>query len=197
MLTRRLHRIAGLVMLLPLTGWAVTGFFFFVKPGYGAAYEILQPRTYPLEGSLSFQADPAWMEVRYLRTVLGGHLIVRTSKGWSHLDPETLQPRGLPEREAIRSLLEDAFTANPARYGRVVSVEGETITTDTGISIKLNWERLSLDQRGPDTDRIDFLYRVHYLQWTGVTSIDRVLGLLGLALVLVLSALGARLFFKS
>ena len=183
-------------MLLPLTGWAVTGFIFFVKPGYGAAYEILQPGTYPIEGNISIQPDPAWMEFRYLRTILGGHLLVRTSKGWSHLDTQTLQPVSLPDKEAIRSLLEDAFTANPGRYGKVVSVEGNQITTDTGIRIKLDWQRLSLDQRGPDTDRIDLLYRIHYLQWTGVAAIDRVLSLLGITLVIVLSALGARLFFK-
>lgn len=196
MLTRRLHRIAGLVMILPLLGWAVTGFFFFVKPGYGAAYEILQPKTYPIEGSIAIEANPEWLEFRYLRTILGDHLIVRTSKSWSHLDPQTLQPRGLPDGEAIRSLLEDAFTVNPERYGRVVNIDENRITTETGVRIKLNWDRLTLDQRGADTDRIDFLYRIHYLQWTGLPYVDRVLGMLGLALVFVLSVLGARLFFK-
>jgi len=68
-----------------------------------------------------------------------------------------------------------------------------TITTDTNTRIVLDWKRLTLQQRGMDTDRIDLLYRIHYLQWTGVTAIDRILGPLGLALVLALSILGLML----
>jgi hypothetical protein len=56
---------------------------------------------------------------------------------------------------------------------------------------------MSFQQRGPDTDRIDALYRIHYLQWTGVPAIDKVLGLAGIILVLALSALGVRLLFGS
>lgn len=51
-------------------------------------------------------------------------------------------------------------------------------------------------QRGADTDRIDLLYKVHYLQWTGMAVIDRVVGMVGIFLVLALTALGARLAFK-
>jgi hypothetical protein len=96
----------------------------------------------------------------------------------------------------VRALLTDAFSANPARYGRISGIEGSTITTDTGVRIELDWTRLALAQRGKDTDRIDLLYKIHYLQWTGVKGLDNVLGALGIILVLVLSALGARLFFS-
>ena len=65
--------------------------------------------------------------------------------------------------------------------------------TDTGVEVTLDWNRVSLQQRGRDTDRIDRLYKVHYLQWTGVKSIDRVLGFVGLSLVLGLTVLGVRL----
>jgi hypothetical protein len=90
----------------------------------------------------------------------------------------------------------DAVSANPARYGQISGVKGNTITTDTGVLIELDWTRLTLAQRGKDTGRIDLLYKIHYLQWTGVNGLDKVLGALGIILVLVLSALGARLFFS-
>jgi hypothetical protein len=90
-------------------------------------------------------------------------------------------------------LIADAFTANPARYGRILSLDGSVATTDTGAVITFDWNRLSLQQRGRDTDRIDLLYKVHYLQWTGQKTIDKVLGLAGLTLLIALTALGARL----
>jgi hypothetical protein len=39
------------------------------------------------------------------------------------------------------------------------------------------------------------LYRIHYLQWTGIKSVDQVLGVVGILLIVALSLLGARLFF--
>jgi len=85
---------------------------------------------------------------------------------------------------------------NPKRYGQIVSVNGKTVTTDTGIVVTIDWDRMSLQQTGSDTKWIDSLYRIHYLQWTGVRSIDRVVGLTGIALILILTALGASLAFR-
>lgn len=195
MTTRALHRVIGLVMLLPLAGWAVTGAVFFLKPGYAGAYEFLQVKTYPLEATIAMQTDPPWTEARFVKTILGEHLLARTSRGWIHLDPRSLQPMPEPSADDISSLVTDAFSANPARYGRVASIEGYNITTDTGVRVELDWNRLALTQRGKDTDRLDALYKIHYLQWTGVKGVDKVLGALGILLVLALSLLGARLFF--
>jgi hypothetical protein len=195
MTVRRLHRTLGLVMLLPFVGWAATGIVFFTKPGYGAAYDALAVKTYPLDRPFTVQPDPAWREVRYLRTILGDHLIVRTAKGWTQLDPATLQPAAPPGPDDVRRLIADAFTANPNRYGRIVGFEGSVATTDTGAVITFDWNRLGLQQRGRDTDRIDLLYKVHYLQWTGQKTIDKVLGLTGLILLMALTALGARIAF--
>ncbi|MFY9573267.1 MAG: PepSY domain-containing protein [Blastocatellia bacterium] len=195
MKTRALHRIVGLVMLLPLVGWAVTGAFFFLKPGYGGAYEALQVRTYPIDANISLQPDPSWLEVRLEKTILGEHLLARTTGGWRHLDPRSLQPRPRPSGDDIRVLVNDAFSVNPSRYGQVTSIDDASITTDTGVHVALDWNRLALAQRGKDTDRIDTIYKIHYLQWTGVESVDRVVGALGILLLLLLSALGARLFF--
>jgi PepSY-associated TM region len=191
---RKLHRVIGLVMLLPLFGWAITGFVFFVKPGYEGAYELLQPKTYQMDArAISLTPDPSWLEFRYFKTILGNHLIVRTSQGWRHLDPATLTVRKKPTDEEIRMLVLDAFSSNPNRYGRISAVTGETVTTSTQVRIALDWSRLSLQQKGRDTDRIDRFYKIHYLQWTGVKWIDRILGMTGLALITVLSILGLML----
>ena len=214
MTSRTLHRIIGVVLILPMVGWAVTGFVFFIKPGYGGAYELLSVKTYPLEGAAPIglglglrqaQATPSlsrgenqaelrsWLEYRVFRTILGEHLLVRTATGWQHLNPNTLQPMPAPSDEEVRRLVTDAFASNPLRYGTITRVDSGVISTDTGVEITLDWNRVSLQQRGRDTDRIDRLYKVHYLQWTGVTSVDRVLGFVGLSLVLALTVLGVRL----
>ena len=193
---RALHRALGITMLLPLLAWAVTGAVFFIKPGYGGAYESLAVRTYPLTAPVSVPPAADWREVRYLKTVLGDHLIARTESGWKQLDPATLQERPAPTEAEVRTLVSDAFTVNPERYGQVATIDGPVITTDTGVRATFDWNRLSLSQRGRDTDRIDAIYRVHYLQWTGVESLDKVLGGLGLLLMIALSGFGVRLLFR-
>lgn len=196
MKVRTLHRFIGVILLLPFLAWAVTGFIFFLKPGYADAYEILSPKTYPLDQAVSVSPKSDWLEYRYFRTILGDHLLVRTDKGWQHLNPTNGQPRVRPTQSEIELLLKDAFTANPLRYGDISSVSDNTAQTNTGVEVTTDWANLSLNQRGKDTDRIDLLYRVHYLQWTGVKSLDKVLGLLGLTLVMVLSVLGGWLAFR-
>src|SRR5205809_4660289 len=94
---RPIHRVIGIIMLLPLITWAVTGAVFFIKPGYGAAYDSLPVRTYPLEGTIAVRPDPSWREVRHLRTILGLHLLARTDKGWLQFDPATLRPAAPPQ----------------------------------------------------------------------------------------------------
>lgn len=196
MKARSLHRLIGLIMLLPLFGWAVTGAIFFLKPGYAGAYDLLQVKTYPLDAVTQITGDAAWLEARLLKTVLGEHLLVRTGEGWRHLDPRTMQAKPPPSEEELRRLLTDAFSANSQRYGKITNINGGEVTTDTNVRVTLNWERLTLAQRGADTDRIDLFYKIHYLQWTGIPSLDKVLGGAGIALILTLSLLGASLFFR-
>ena len=192
---RKLHRIIGLVMLLPFFGWALTGLVFFLKPGYDGAYEMLQPKTYPMNEQVALSPAPSWLEFRYCRTMLGNHLIVRTAQGWQHLDPLSLLPRKKPTPDEIRLLLTDAFSASPQRYGQITELTNEVATTNTQVRVTLDWNRLSLQQRGRDTDRIDWLYKIHYLQWTGVKAVDKVVGMVGIGLIIVLSLLGLRLVF--
>jgi hypothetical protein len=196
MKVRTLHRLIGVILLLPFFAWAVTGFIFFLKPGYTGAYEILSLKTYPLDHAVSINPKSEWLEYRYFRTILGDHLLARTGNGWQHLNPTNGLPRVRPTQSEIELLLKDAFTANPLRYGDISSVSDNSAKTNTGVEVTIDWANLSLNQRGKDTDRIDLLYRVHYLQWTGVKSLDKVLGLLGLTLVMMLSVLGAALAFR-
>jgi hypothetical protein len=196
MTARRLHRLAGLVLLLPMFGWAATGALFFLKPGYDDAYSSLTVKTYPLDAPVAVKAPADWLEVRYLRTVLGPHLLARTATDWRQFDPVTLEPRPAPGEADVRALLREAISANPSRYGTIEAIEGTNATTTTGARLNLDWNQLSLSQRGRDTDRIDWFYKVHYLQWTGIAAIDDVLGLTGLVLIVVLSVLGARLLLR-
>jgi hypothetical protein len=196
MSVRRVHRIIGILLFIPFFGWALTGLVFSIKPGYAAAYEVLSPKTYPVTTQHSIIADPGWLELRYLRTILGDHLLVRTSSGWVQLDPASKQQRNLPSEADFRALLKDAFSSNPQRYGEIATVSGNTATTTTGVEVSLDWNKMSLQQKGRDTDRIDLLYRIHYLQWTGVKSIDRVMGFVGIVFVLLLTSLGGWLAFR-
>ena len=196
MKARKLHRVIGIILLLPFFGWAVTGFVFFIKPGYAGAYEVLAPKTYPLTGALPITPDSTWLEFRYLRTVLGDHLLARSSSGWQNLNPTDQQPRPMPNESDLTLLVKDAVSANPARYGNISRVSGTTVSTDRGVRITIDWDRMSLQQAGKDTDRIDLLYRIHYLQWTGIKGVDKIVGFTGLVLLMALTSLGAWLAFK-
>jgi hypothetical protein len=195
MQTRILHRSIGIVLVVPFICWAITGLVFFIKPGYEGAYEPLAPKLYPITNQLTISAEPDWLEVRYLRTIIGDHLLVRKESGWTNLNPTDRKPRSVRTEVELRTLVTDAFSAHPERYGQIVSVNGNTLTTNTGVEVTLDWNRMTLQQRGKDTDHIDLLYRIHYLQWTGIKSLDRVIGLLGISLVLILTGLGVRLAF--
>lgn len=201
-MSRRAHRILGLVLLLPILGWSATGFVFFLKPGYAAAYGPLQVATYPLDDRPRPALPAGALEARWLRTILGEHLLVRMPSVALHLDPEG-KPSPLPDEAALRRLLGDAIRESRERYGEIASIErseaGGTASarTTTGVALDLDWSTLAIRQSGRDTRRIDALYRIHYLQWTGIGALDRVLGVVGLASLVTLAALGLRLAFAS
>ncbi|OIN08065.1 hypothetical protein BFR47_15745 [Oceanisphaera psychrotolerans] len=194
--TRQLHRLLGLLLLLPLFGWALTGLVFFIKPGYEGAYEQLAVKTYPLQQRVLVSPEPHWQQVRLFRTVLGEHLLVKSHDRWLHLQPDSQAPFALPDETRLRLLLQDAMTANPARYGDIDTLAGTRALTSTGVSIDLDWDTLSLRQQGADTRLIDGLYRVHYLQWLPSGPFNRWLGMLGLGLLLAMALVGLRLCFR-
>ncbi len=197
MKTRKLHRLLGLTLLAPLIVWAITGMVFLVQPGYGSAYAVLEPRTYPLVEPLVLPASNDWLEYRVLRTILGEHLLVKTDAAWLHLDKQTLEAAPLPVEEKQTELLSDAITVNPERYGEVSRYENGAFHTSTGVEISLNWNTLSFRQYGEDTYWIDRLYRLHYLQWTGIRWLDRVLGISGLLLLIFSSVTGIQMVMQT
>jgi hypothetical protein len=175
------------VLLLPFITWSLTAFFFLVRPRYEQAYETLAVMQYPLRAPPAFMFAADWQEVRYFETTLGKHLLVKQHGTWQHLDPETLRPQPIPDKERLGLLLNDVFRTNPARYGAIASIDGNQITTTTGVNIGLDWNTLSFHQEGRDTRWINKIYDIHYLEWTGIRSVDKVLGLSGLCLLLYMT----------
>ncbi|MBL1377387.1 PepSY domain-containing protein [Zobellella iuensis] len=194
--TRKLHRLLGLLLLLPLFGWALTGAVFFIKPGYQGAYEQLAVKARPLADGMEIRPEPHWRQVRLVGTVLGAHLLVTTEGPPLHLQPGSQQPLPLPDEAGLWRLLQDAISVNPTRYGDIVALEGARARTSTGVSLHLDWNTLTLRQQGWDTRLINGLYRVHYLQWLPSAGANRMLGLAGLALLLAMALVGFRLCFR-
>ncbi len=70
--------------------------------------------------------------------------------------------------------LVDAAISNsidPGRYGVVKSHERSDteikFTYSGGPTVSINLRNAGTRQKGPDTDRINWLYKLHYIQWTG------------------------------
>lgn len=193
--TRELHKIAGIILLLPFLAWSATAVFFLVRPAYEQAYARLEVRQYPLERPLSMAVQPDWLELRYMRSILGEHLLVRRAEGWAQLDPLTLQEQAPPDNDGLRRLVTDAMRSNAVRYGAVSTLDGSHIATDTGVEIDLDWNTLTFSQEGRDTRWIDRVYRIHYLEWTGIAAVDKVVGLFGLFLLMYMTWTGSQLAF--
>lgn len=214
-----------MALLLPFMAWSATGLFFLLRPAYEQAYEQLAVKQYPLhrpfpampasaESAVASSAErtadvapdsrtgpkpdwkPDWKEVRWLRSVLGPHLLVRRDDGWVQLDPQTFTERPWPSDEDLRLLVTDAMSQNPGRYGKLASFDGRHMTTDTGVEITFDWDTLSYTQQGRDTRGIDRVYRIHYLEWTGIVAVDKVLGVGGLLLLMYMTVTGFRLVFR-
>lgn len=192
----RTHRVTGIILLAPLFAWCLTGLVFLIQPGYGAAYEALPVRDYALTEPYTIAPQEDWLEYKVLRTTLGTHLLVRGAAGWRHLNAATLAPFEADAQQR-RLLVGDAIALKSERYGHLLDAHTDPYLTSTGAQISLRWETLSLQQSGLDTRWIDRLYRVHYLQWTGIEILDRVLGVLGLLLLILISVTGARLLLRA
>ena len=193
---KRLHRWFGILLLLPLLGWIVTGAVFLIKPGYTAAYEILQVKTYPFTENIQIKSHPDWDEIRYLKTVLGLHLLVKINENWQQLDPHSLKQKLIPNDDALSRLFTDAIKHNKKRYGDRFTLKNGRAVTNTEIEITLDWNQMKFQQIGPDRKLISALYRIHYLQWTGNKLLDRFLALIALLILLLLTVLGLLLALK-
>ncbi|GAA5314954.1 MAG: hypothetical protein AseanaTS_01580 [Candidatus Pelagadaptatus aseana] len=176
--------------MLPLLAWAATGVIFLTKPDYDQAYERLPVKTYPMESKVQFIPGEKWQEIKLVRSVLGLHLLAKNNEGFRQYDPVTRLPAAAPTTQQVSALIGDALHSNPERYGTIERVDGFTAYTSTGVVITLNWNTLSLNQRGRDREVIETLYHIHYLQWTQWEGVNLALGILGLIGLLSLTLLG-------
>jgi|TARA_B110000037_G_scaffold73996_1_gene88794 hypothetical protein len=195
MITRKQHRLLGGILLLPFIAWSLTGVFFLVRPAYEQAYSVLSPKTYSAD-QINISAQPEWQEMRLLKTVLGLHLLVKQEGGWQQLDPDSLEVRATPVEADLVSFVEDAISQDTLRYGELLPGESDPFRTSTGVTIAVNWDSLSLYQQGLDTRWIDRIYRIHYLQWTGIAFLDTILGVAGLLLLLLITATGSAMLLR-
>ncbi len=188
--SKKVHRFVGIIMLIPLFLWALTGVIFLIKPGYEAAYETLPIRHYAIDRPMTITPEARWQEISIKQSILGYHLIVQQDGRWQQLDLETLEERPLPSKKALEALVNDAISVNPERYGSIVTVEGDRVFTDTGVEISVDWPRLALQQTGTDTRIIRALYKIHYLQWLGHSWLNKGLGVLGLIALFMVTLFG-------
>jgi uncharacterized iron-regulated membrane protein len=195
MIIRKQHRLLGGILLLPFIAWSLTGVFFLVRPAYEQAYSVLSPKTYSAD-QINISAKPEWQEMRLLKTVLGLHLLVKQEGGWQQLDPDSLEVRATPVESDVVSFVEDAISQDTLRYGELLPGESDPFRTSTGVTIAVNWDSLSLYQQGLDTRWIDRIYRIHYLQWTGIAFLDTILGVAGLLLLLLMTVTGSAMLLR-
>jgi len=111
-----------------------------------------------------------------------------------HLDPVSLQPQPAPSNAQYTKLLQDAFVANKARYGEIVTAEDGFATTNTGVEVTLDWNSMRLRQKGRDTKLIKLMYQIHYLQWTPFKGVNQVVGIIGLLLLITLTLCGIKAY---
>ena len=169
---------------------------FFIKPGDQAALCYLVVKTYPINTALQLMPLPEWQEIKLLQTVLGTHLLVKQSGGWQQLDLNDFTVRPQPSDDDLQLLIKDAISVDPKRYGEQLLKTEQGFITETAVQIQLDWASLSLSQQGKDTELINNLYKAHYLQWTGQKTLDQALGVIGLILLILTTALGIRLLVR-
>lgn len=209
----RVHRWLAIVLVALLVAWSITGLLFHLKPGWARAYDMLSverrdralpidelqplPAVQPSTGSGSLQ------RIELFDTALGPLYRVRTSAGTELVDARTGERRSPLGEVDVRTLAADAVarSAHGAGYGELVDVVlGEQVARvrfSTGAVVEVGRHDARLSQRGPDTDRIDWLYRMHYLQWTGNKAVDRVLAVVGLVLIWAVMIPGLVLFVRN
>ena len=219
---RRLHRTAGVLLLAPLVLWIATGLLFHVKPGWDAAYE---PLAAPPPGPLPWERvvfSPAALKSRGLldpgAVVLAPHpsgLVAwygRRAGEPAAVDGTSGDPIPLATADAARTFASAAVGASrhAERYGAILpgsepAVHRSTLTSSddpaflfrTAGGHRLLVDRVTgeVGQESALRDRIEILYRIHYLQWTPWPPANAALVVGASLLVLLLSLSGLALLF--
>lgn len=193
---RRWHRFLGWALLLPFILWSLTGLFFLVRPAYEDAYKTLLVKSYPQTETVRLPVSESWLEYRFLESILGGHLLVRSNLGWQHLEPLTGSEMPVPGRDQLTKLVDDALGSDRERYGEIIGGDGLTFITDNGVEISLDWLSFTLRQSGRDTYWINQVYDIHYLRFTGIRWFDDVVGVSGLLLLMLMTFTGLRMLLN-
>lgn len=196
----RVHRWAAIVLVAMLVVWSITGLVFHLKPGWDRAYDQLSvKRDEPIDMSsvVAIATLPRSPSVELFSTVLGPMYRVTTKDGPSIIDATTGKPRTFTPDEVTR-LVDDAVSRSPFanRYGAHVGISGNDVRYAGEQVVTFSPATMRVSQEGRDTKRIDWLYRIHYLQWTGNKTVDKILAVGGLALIWVVMIPGIVLFVR-
>lgn len=198
---RGVHRWLAIVLVAPLIVWSITGLLFHLKPGWGRAYDMLDvERSGPPLHAEQLGGLPPFHKLEVFDTALG--LIAReTTDAGMQLIDDTGKLRSPLSVADATTLVADAIARSPHHdaYGPLgeASTTADTVRFQTAHAVvEIGRTDARISQRGADTDRIDWLYRIHYLQWTGNTTIDRILAVVGLALIWAVLIPGIVLFVR-
>lgn len=200
------HRWLAIVLVVLLAVWSVTGLLFHLKPGWDRAYDMLSvERGGPMHPDKLVAPSTAGAEVTGLElidTAIGPLYRVTTSSETRLVDATTGRTRSPLSTEDAHTLVADAIarSAHHDAYGALTNTTTNPTSviyeTAGGVTIELDRGGARISQRGRDTDRIDWLYRIHYLQWTGNKTIDRAFAVAGLALIWAVIVPGLVLFVR-
>lgn len=209
---KRGHKWIGLTLLLPLLVWTATGLLFALKPGWGPAYEYLSPWSSEqghasVMSLASFASGEGGVDARAIElhaSALGPVFLVERAGGGSALYDATRGSRLDPlsgERARALVLAAVSRSSSPSRYGEIQSEarksESMHFVFTGGPRVDIDLRNGSIQQSGPDTDRINWYYKLHYMQWTGNASIDRILGFVAIVLVWLLAGAGLLLAWRN
>ncbi|MBA3462670.1 MAG: PepSY domain-containing protein [Deltaproteobacteria bacterium] len=200
------HRWLAILLVVLLAVWSVTGLLFHLKPGWSRAYDMLSAeRRGPLQPSKLVALSTVGDDITGLElidTALGPIYRVSTSQGTSLVDATTGAKKSPLSLADARTLVADAISrsSHAATYGELETADlGDSkvaIACSGGRTIEISRNDGRISQRGRDTDRIDWLYRIHYLQWTGNKTFDRAFSIFGLALIWAVVFPGLVLFVR-
>lgn len=208
----RCHRLIAVLMALPFLLWTATGLLFHVKPGWDSAYEQLsavQPGRAVAPNALrplSALTRAPVLSAELLPTALGPLYRVKFATGGGQrealFDARGGQRISPLDDERARTLIDDAVgrSAHPAHYAAVERVQtgiGQlTVHYAGGATVAIGRTGARLRRAGADRERIDALYAVHYMKWTGHPGVDRVLVLFSIVGTWLTTALGLWLLWR-
>ena len=191
----RVHRYLALLLVVPLIVWSVTGLLFHLKPGWSRAYDMLDAER-PLESgqvtpisTITATFPDGIQRLELFGSAIGPLYRVTSGRTTALIDATTGARRSPLTSSDARTLVLDAISQSreKAGYGEITSTEERDDAVrfrfSNGITVDVGRNDARISQRGNDTERIDWLYRIHYLKWTGNQSVDRVLAVVGLALI--------------